>query len=539
MLKRTIVTLLCAAAPAALFAQEVELRSLDGFISVAGEIVNYDGTMLSVSTSVGVVSVPASEVGCYGTGCQDVLANNDFGLDAAAFVEVVTGASKEDTQVATATSSGSSNVSADLSVSFGRRNFEDLFGVVAGTYLSEQGTDVDVRETDQGLVVLSRGATGEEATLRPVGVGTAGDINIAITSLTGSAEADFPDVTGWALTGPLTHQMVGLTAFAVIAAPDSGVTSVSLEDIAAIYAGEISNWSALGGADKRILPLQLPENTDLRAEFIATVMEPAGKTIAGNVLTMADEAGIAASVGQFPGSISVVSLDNTGENELLDVAGSCGRAVAPDVFNMISGEYPLIRPIMARYNTLPSNGLTPALLDFASSDAVQTVLQEDGFLNYSAVQLDPAKNNTRLSAIMSAELSDAAKPAAATMFERLFDAERLSPTLIGGATSGPESGWNRAMFKTLAETLADDAYAGRNIFFVGLAESSEGDQTAIDVSEKVASGVEAAFSIFAADVIASNNLQLSSYGFGPVAPVACYKGQVAGNTHSRVEIWVR
>ncbi len=539
MLKRTIVTLLCAAAPAALFAQEVELRSLDGFISVAGEIVNYDGTMLSVSTSVGVVSVPASEVGCYGTGCQDVLANNDFGLDAAAFVEVVTGESKEDTQVATATSSGSSNVSADLSVSFGRGNFEDLFGVVAGTYLSEQGTDVDVRETDQGLVVLSRSATGEEATLRPVGVGTAGDINIAITSLTGSAEADFPDVTGWALTGPLTHQMVGLTAFAVIAAPDSGVTSVSLEDIAAIYAGEISNWSALGGADKRILPLQLPENTDLRAEFIATVMEPAGKTIAGNVLTMADEAGIAASVGQFPGSISVVSLDNTGENELLDVAGSCGRAVAPDVFNMISGEYPLIRPIMARYNTLPSNGLTPALLDFASSDAVQTVLQEDGFLNYSAVQLDPAKNNTRLSAIMSAELSDAAKPAAATMFERLFDAERLSPTLIGGATSGPESGWNRAMFKTLAETLADDAYAGRNIFFVGLAESSDGDQTAIDVSEKVASGVEAAFSIFAADVIASNNLQLSSYGFGPVAPVACYEGQVAGNTHSRVEIWVR
>ncbi len=539
MLKRTIVTLLCAAAPAALFAQEVELRSLDGFISVAGEIVNYDGTMLSVSTSVGVVSVPASEVGCYGTGCQDVLANNDFGLDAAAFVEVVTGESKEDTQVATATSSGSSNVSADLSVSFGRGSFEDLFGVVAGTYLSEQGTDVDVRETDQGLVVLSRGATGEEATLRPVGVGTAGDINIAITSLTGSAEADFPDVTGWALTGPLTHQMVGLTAFAVIAAPGSGVTSVSLEDIAAIYAGEISNWSALGGADKRILPLQLPENTDLRAEFITTVMEPAGKTIAGNVLTMADEAGIAASVGQFPGSISVVSLDNTGENELLDVAGSCGRAVAPDVFNMISGEYPLIRPIMARYNTLPSNGLTPALLDFASSDAVQTVLQEDGFLNYSAVQLDPAKNNTRLSAIMSAELSDAAKPAAATMFERLFDAERLSPTLIGGATSGPESGWNRAMFKTLAETLADDAYAGRNIFFVGLAESSEGDQTAIDVSEKVASGVEAAFSIFAADVIASNNLQLSSYGFGPVAPVACYEGQVAGNTHSRVEIWVR
>ena len=539
MLKRTIATLLCATAPAALFAQEVELRSLDGFISVAGEIVDFNGTMLSVDTSVGAVSVPVSEVGCYGAGCQDILANNNFGLSASDFVEVVSGDTQQDVATAAATPSVAPATSTELSVNFARPEYDALFRAVAGSYAADPGANVAVSQSEADEVLtLSSGATGQDATLRLNG-DAASDVNVAMTPLTGTAAADFPDVTGWALTGPLTHQMVGLKAFAVIAAPGAGVTSVSLDDIAAIYAGEISNWSELGGADMRILPLQLPAGSDIRAEFIALIMEPAGKAIAGNVLTMADQASIASSVKQFPGSVSVVDLSSVEDNQVLDVAGSCGRSVAPQSFNIAAGDYPLVRPIMARYNTTPSNSLTPRLLDYASSDAVQTSLLDSGFVDFSASELDGTKSSARLSAMMNAQLSDVAKPAAASMFERLFDARRLSPTLFGGATSGAESGWNRAMFQTLAETLSDDTYGGRNVFFVGVAESSDGDQVAIDASGQAASELAAAFSILAGDVIANNDLELSSFGFGPVAPVTCYDGQVAGNTHSRVEIWVR
>ena len=88
MMGRLAAILLCTAAPVALTAQEVNLRSPDDFISVDGEIIGFNGVMLSVRTTVGVVSVPASQVICFGDACLDVLANNDFGLTIDALVGV-------------------------------------------------------------------------------------------------------------------------------------------------------------------------------------------------------------------------------------------------------------------------------------------------------------------------------------------------------------------------------------------------------------------------------------------------------------------
>jgi len=125
------------------------------------------------------------------------------------------------------------------------------------------------------------------------------------------------------------------------------------------------------------------------------------------------------------------------------------------------------------------------------------------------------------------------------MFELLFDAERLSVTLIGGAASGPEGGWNRAMFSSLSETLASSEYAGREVVFVGLGQSNNSDQAAIDASVQAASEMQAAFGQYASEAIAANNLRLSSFGFGGAAQVTCYDSQVASDAFSRVEIWVR
>ena len=86
---RIATILLCTAAPVALLAQDVNLRSEDEFISVDGQIVGFNGVMVRVATTVGTVSVPASEVICYGDGCLEIIASNDFGLTADAFQGVV------------------------------------------------------------------------------------------------------------------------------------------------------------------------------------------------------------------------------------------------------------------------------------------------------------------------------------------------------------------------------------------------------------------------------------------------------------------
>jgi len=59
--------------PTLVKSQEVLLRSPDGFINVEGEIIDFNGVMVFVNTSVGRVSIPASEVFCYGRGCEECL----------------------------------------------------------------------------------------------------------------------------------------------------------------------------------------------------------------------------------------------------------------------------------------------------------------------------------------------------------------------------------------------------------------------------------------------------------------------------------
>lgn len=536
MLKKIATALFLTASPAALLAQDVELQSSDGFISVTGQIVGFNGTMLSVETTVGVVSVPASEVACIGDACLTAIADPALNLTANDFEEVIASANPPapaPTPAPTVTPRSDT-----LSISFAQPSFGELFGALSNNFASNPSDDITANITAAGAVELTNDALRQDATINVTQGNPNSAIRVLSAPLTGTGTVEYQSPADWSLIGPWTHHMMALRGFAVVVSPDVPLTQISLADLAAIYAGEISNWSALGGPDKRILPLQLPAGTAARDELIALVMEPAGKAIAGNVLTMADENAIAGSVQQFPGSLSLVSLDNVGNNNVLPVAGACGKAVTPDRFNLISGDYPLIRPVMAQMNTTPSTSLVTTFFDAAARPAGQATTAALGFVDQTPVPQDAALNNERLATILGSELGEASRAAAARMFETLFDAERLSPTLISGPLSGAEGAWNRAMFVSLADLLAGDAYTGRDVFFVGLADSSS-DQAAIDASQRAAAEMQAAFGQFASGVISENDLQLASFGFGNVAQVTCYDSQISGETGGQVEIWVR
>jgi hypothetical protein len=528
MLKKFIPVLLCTAAPAALLAQQVELKSSDGFISVEGEIIGFNGVMLSIETSVGQVSVPASEVICFGSGCAITIANNNFGLTEASFDGVVS-------EIVVAVE----DVSDDYVISFEAPDLNVLYRTIAGAFAvaNQTGTSADL--TVGGDVSLQNEAGNETATMALAEAGAASDLRVSTVSLRGSAQAVFSGPVGWATATQLPNQMVGMNAFAVVASPNVGVDAVSMDQLAAIYAGELTNWSQLGGADIAILPLQMPVNSAVRNEMIELVMEPTGKSIATNVLTMADEAGLAASVNQFVGSVSVVSVDGAQDNKVLAVSGSCGTAVAATPFNIVSGDYPLVRPIMVTYDRTPNTSLLTELFDFAATDISQNLIEREGFISHNGIMQESAEKNARLSGLLSAPLDDIERPVAAQMFQILFEAERLSPTVSGGVSSGPESAWNRAMLRDLAELLSDAEYVGKELIIAGFGASVNGSEAAIAASAQAASEVQAAFTQFAPDLISVSKLKLSPYGFGNVSPATCYEGQVSGPSHSRVEFWVR
>ena len=545
MLKKIVAVFLITTSPAALVAQQVELRSADGFVRIDGEIVGFDGTDLSVQTSVGVVDVVASSVGCYGSGCLSVLGDPSLGLSADNFREVVISddgsfvaavpeAEPEPEPESAPEPAPAPEVAAtpqadDLVIGFEKPEFADLLRGLFGSYaLSiEDDRQIDLTNGDQVELVHNNGR--ETAMLR-IGDTGQGDVVIVGQSLIGVADAEYENPADWSLTGQLTQQMLALQSYSVVVAEGVGVTSIAMDDLAGIFAGEIDNWSALGGADLRILPLQLPVGSAGRDEVTSMLMEPLRKTIASNVLTLADEASIVSSVTQFPGSIAVVSSAAVTDKPVVPVAGACGVAVAPDAFNLASGDYPLVRPVMAAFGEPASTTLVRDLFDFGASNGALTVATDAGFVDLRTTVQGSQSTAERLQAIQ-ASVPD--------MFALLSGAERLSPTLIGGAISGAEGGWNRAMFQTLSDTLASGEYDGREVYFVGFAQSENGEQVALDASVQAANDLRAVFGIFANDTVTSNNLTLSSAGFGAVSQATCYDNQVIQDSNIRIEIWVR
>ena len=529
-LKNMTAALLCAVAPTALLAEAVELRSIDGFISVDGEIVGYNGTMLSVETSVGRVSVPASQVVCYGAGCIEVIASNDFGLTSDAFQGVVA-------QEEVAAPQGGAD---EVTVSFDAPVFDTIYRSVVGAYAmtGQSGSSVEVGAT--GDIRLENAASNETALIKIAQEGEAANATVGTVSLEAEAPAAYSTPIEWVNAPALGDQLLGLRAFAVIVAPGVELDGISMNELAGIYAGEITNWSEIGGPDMAILPLQLPANSTVRAELVKLVMEPAGKTIAGNVLTMADGISIASSVNQFAGSISVVGVEDAESNVTLPVSGdSCDAPVALSDFNVVSGDYPLIRPLMVSFDDVPQTGLLTDMFAFASGSTAQRLISAEGFANFTAAEQGEAEKNRRLNRLLAGNFDENERLAAAQMFQRLFEAKRLSPTLISGDISSAEAGWNSAMFANLANALSGSDMAGREVLFVGFTNNTEGSEESLAASADAAAAMQAAFRTFAPDVVVGNNLSLSSYGFGGISQATCLDGQVAGGNQSRVEIWVQ
>jgi len=125
------------------------------------------------------------------------------------------------------------------------------------------------------------------------------------------------------------------------------------------------------------------------------------------------------------------------------------------------------------------------------------------------------------------------------MFESLLPAQRLSTTFVGGAVSGPEAAWNRAMMVDLAETLSDPQYANREVVFVGLGASEAGSAAALASSAQAAADMQAAFRAFAESLVAEASLSVTSAGFGDIAQATCVDGQAANGDATRVEVWIR
>lgn len=167
---------------------------------------------------------------------------------------------------------------------------------------------------------------------------------------------------------------VAVDVIAVVVNNANTVSNLTMGQLRDIYMGEITNWADVGGPDADITVVVRETTSGTRKAFdelvlddqkpLAPIMEP--------VMTAGD---VAAFVSNNANAIGYVGFGNFEEAlRPISIDGT-----APTEENALSGEYPLMRPLLLLTGPL-SHPLAMAYINFALSEEGQAVVAESGWI---------------------------------------------------------------------------------------------------------------------------------------------------------------
>jgi len=202
-----------------------------------------------------------------------------------------------------------------------------------------------------------------------VGVTSAGEgmVDIGNTSrnVKGSEFETFPELQVFT---------IAYDGIAIVTHPDLELPSLSIDQVKAIFAGEITNYAEVGGPVAEIIVVSREEGSGTRAAFEELVMESGDEeaVITEDALLQQSNGQVRTTVSTTPDSIGYLSfgfLDESIKTVAID-------GVEPSVANVKNNLYPIFRPLNMLTNGEP-NDLAKAFLDFILSDMGQEIVAED------------------------------------------------------------------------------------------------------------------------------------------------------------------
>ena len=174
---------------------------------------------------------------------------------------------------------------------------------------------------------------------------------------------------------------IALDGISVVVNKNVKISNISKANLASVFAGKITNWKDLGGADMKIVVITRDESSGTYSSFNDLVLKPAGLKYSKDVIVAKENGEVAAKVASTPGSV-----------------GYCGIAFAPEVVkaggrslmvggikdtvpNVIAKKWPLSRALYLVTKGAPAEGsVEKAFIDFILSDKGQAIVKSTDFI---------------------------------------------------------------------------------------------------------------------------------------------------------------
>jgi phosphate transport system substrate-binding protein len=178
---------------------------------------------------------------------------------------------------------------------------------------------------------------------------------------------------------------VALDGIAVVVNPKNAVSKLTLEQLAAIFSGRITNWKELGGSDAKIVVLSREVNSGTHVYFKEHVLRrndpnskeefSSGALMLSSSQAIADEvAGNSAAVGYY--GMGYISAK---QKAVAIAKDDTSPYIEPTIDNVVKNVYPISRPLFCYTNGEPQ-GLVKRFIDFALSGEGQGIVKATDFV---------------------------------------------------------------------------------------------------------------------------------------------------------------
>lgn len=170
----------------------------------------------------------------------------------------------------------------------------------------------------------------------------------------------------------LVETLLAYDGIAIIVHPDNPLSDLSMEEIAAIYTGEITNWQEVGGSDCTIVPIGREANSGTRDGF-ETITKTEDACLYGQELSSNGD--VIATVAGNPNAIGYASLAAvTDRVKVLSVDG-----VLPSEKTVKDGTYKVQRPfVLVTRKGEALSETAQKFFDFATSSQASDVIAAAG-----------------------------------------------------------------------------------------------------------------------------------------------------------------
>lgn len=180
----------------------------------------------------------------------------------------------------------------------------------------------------------------------------------------------------------LTEITVAVDGLAVVAHGNVPVDDLSLEDLAAIFVGEVRSWQEFGGPDEEIIVVRRDQASGTFGAFMEGVLVRTygddARYIRRSLVTESN-GNMATMVTQTPYAIGYVSLVTMRRVEEQGGKAISVNGVENTIETVATGEYPITRPLNLVTVGEPT-GARKVFVDYLLSDAGQSIVRDVGFL---------------------------------------------------------------------------------------------------------------------------------------------------------------